>query len=511
MRFYFALSAALLFAFASAYAKSQLISGESAISGRSAAAAVVRLADRSYAGRLTGHQGYTDAARWTLARFQEMGLRGTLQPYPSPYSIVDSARMVVTLHDEKLSAEILTDFLPLLFSESGQVKTRAVFVGWGIHAPELGYNDYANVDVKGKFVLCFRGTPGDDQRWVYHDEHRTRMRVALERGAVGLIYVYPRVIAHPNGDLQPNFLAAMISEAFFDRLLTVEGTTSAALQRQLVETGRPASIFLDAVIDLTVKARHFPKGEGYNVVAWLYGADPGFKHEAVVIGAHLDGVGDHAGKRFPGAEDNASGSAVVMEIAKAFMANSIQPKRSVVFVLFGSEEQGGRGSKHFISRLPPGLAKISSFINLDMVGIGSRANVGINEYMEELIAKPPALPEMRAPDARFQELSNQSATFSGGFAITSEQYKNLLEKSDKNLSVISSVSVIKSLGVRSGDIAPFFKKNIPLATVSSSGLRPETLYHQPGDLPSLVQPEIMENIAKLMFRFAFELCDIAFL
>ncbi|MDR1842049.1 MAG: M20/M25/M40 family metallo-hydrolase [Holophagales bacterium] len=470
MRLNFAIAAALLFAFASVYAKSQIISGESAISGRNALATVARLADKSCAGRLSGHYGYTNAARWTMGRFMEIGLNGTLQPYSSPYSIVDGGRLEVTLHEEKLTAKMLTDFMPLLFSDSGHIKARAVFVGWGIRAPEHGYDDYANIDVSDKFVLCFRGAPDDDQKWVQHDEHRTRMSVALEKGAVGLIYVYPRVIAHPNGDLQSAFLTAMISDSFFDKLLTVEGTTSESLQRQLLRTGRPASLSLDAVIDLTVKARHFPKGEGYNVVACLYGADPGFKHECVVIGAHLDGVGDHAGFRFPGAEDNASGCAVVMEIAKAFMANSIRPKRSVVFVLFGSEEQGGRGSAHFIDRLPPGLARISAFINFDMVGIGGKANIGINEFMEI--------------------------------------HRNILEQSDQKRSVISNVRLIKSLGVRSGDIAPFFKKNIPLATVSSNGLRPKNQYHQPGDLPGLAQPMIMESISKLMFRFAFELCEV---
>jgi Iap family predicted aminopeptidase len=295
------------------------------------------------------------------------------------------------------------------------------------------------------------------------------MKVASEKGAVGFIYLYPTVIAHPNGDLIPNFLVTMISESFYDKVLASESTTAtcAVLQKQLKETKQPLSRQLDAVIDLSVKARYFPKAECHNVVAWLIGSDPILKDECVVIGGHLDACGDHIGLRFPGAEDNASGCAVVMEIAKAFVKNGVPPKRSVVFVLFGSEEQGGHGSAYFAAHLPTQFKKMSAFINFDMVGMGTKVNIGMSELMEK--------------------------------------YKNLLESSDQGLS-ISNVRMIRAIGVRSGDIVPFFKKSVPLVSLSSNGPRPENLYHQPGDLPSLVQPEIMEKISKLMFRFAFGLC-----
>jgi Zn-dependent M28 family amino/carboxypeptidase len=295
------------------------------------------------------------------------------------------------------------------------------------------------------------------------------MQTALGKGAIGLIYVYPRVYLHPNGDRIPKFLSAMVSESFFDKLLAPEGTSSKALLDRLSETKNPASFPLGAVIDLSVKATHFPKGKGYNVVALSPGADPGLADECIVIGAHLDGVGDHIGLRFPGAEDNASGCAVVMEIAKAFARNGSRPKRSTVFVLFGSEEQGGRGSDFFAANLPPRFKKISAFINFDMVGMGSKANAGINEFMEK--------------------------------------HRPLLAESDEDLSVMGNIHAIKTLGPRSGDIVPFFNKNIPLIILGSNGPRPETLYHQPGDVPSLVQPEIMEKISKLMFRFACRICD----
>jgi hypothetical protein len=471
MRPVFIIVALSLLVLASAPALSQTVLGEAAISGQDAAATVTRLADKGFAGRFTGHPGYTNAANWALSRFKEIGLNAALQSYPSPYSIVDGGRLEVTVLQKRHVAGLLTDFMPMLFSDAWHTKAASVFVGWGIHAPELGYDDYARMDVRGKFVLCFRGTPGgDQQQWANHDEHRTRIKVAMERGAVGLIYVYQRVLANPNGDRNPGFLAAMISDSFFDKFLGVEGTTTEALRRQLAETMRPASFPLEATVDLSVKARHFPKGEGYNVVAWHNGIDRQLAKECVVVGAHLDGTGDHFGKRYPGAEDNASGCAVVMEIAKAFSQNVNRNRRSVVFVLFGSEEQGGHGSKFFMDNLPAQFTKVVAFLNLDMVGIGTKANIGISEPMET--------------------------------------HRTLLEKSDKNLNIVSDVGVIRTVGPRSGDIVPFFMQKIPLAAISSNGPRPQTLYHQPGDVPGLMQPDILENISRLMFRFAFELCEI---
>ena len=470
-------SAVLFIAFAGGYAASQTANtsatsrGEAAIRGRDAVATVARLSDKSTAGRQTGDIGYTNAARYSLSRFTALGLKGQLQPYPQAYSILDGGSLVATVRDENVyKAEMLKEFMPLLFSDSGQVKAPSVFVGWGIHAPELGYDDYAGVDTKGKFVVCFRGTPDNDTKWVHHDEHRTRMKVASDRGAVGLIYVYPSIIAHNNGDLISSFFTAMISDSFFDKLLAVEGTTTEDLTKQLRETKKPASLPLDTIIDISVKARYFPKAEGYNVVAWLEGSDPALKEECVVIGAHLDGVGDHLGLRFPCAEDNASGCAVVIEIAKAFVRNNIKPKRSIVFVLFGSEEQGGAGSAFLADNLPPQFKKMSAMINFDMVGIGTKLNGSMSELMEI--------------------------------------HREKLDASDHGLEVLGNIRTLRALGVRSGDIVPFFRKGVPLISLSSNGPRPADLYHLPGDTPNLVQPDLMEKISKLIYRFASELANL---
>jgi Zn-dependent M28 family amino/carboxypeptidase len=113
-----------------------------------------------------------------------------------------------------------------------------------------------------------------------------------------------------------------------------------------------------------------------NVVGMIEGNDPKLKEDFVIVGAHLDHVGSQAGLLFPGANDNASGSAGVLEIAEAIVKGGVQPKRSVVFVLFASEEQGLNGAKHFVERWKKGYDKIVAMINLDCVGYGDSIQVG---------------------------------------------------------------------------------------------------------------------------------------
>ena len=132
-----------------------LQTGLKAISPAEAYDIVKILASPEYAGRLTGHPGYTAAAEWAARKLGAWGLK--------PVSGKDR------------------------FSDSGDRTAEAVFAGWGISAPDFGYDDYAGLDVQGKFVVCFRGTPSDDRRFQVHDERRTRMRTARDKGALGLI------------------------------------------------------------------------------------------------------------------------------------------------------------------------------------------------------------------------------------------------------------------------------------------------------------------------------------
>jgi hypothetical protein len=352
------------------------------------------------------------------------------------------------------------DFLPLLFSASGRASGSVVFAGWGISAPELGYDDYAGVDVKDKFVLCFRGTPNAaDDRFQHYDEHRVRLSIARDKGALGLIYIYPDVQANPNGDFLEGFMPAVISEAAADLLFEPRKIQVRELKKDLQTYGVPITFASDARIDFMVESRHFAEGIGYNVVAYIQGSDPRLRDEYVVLGAHLDHCGRHLDILFPGADDNASGSAVVMEIARVFSVARLRPRRSVVFVLFGGEEMGLLGSNHFAGNLPAPIRKISAMFNFDMEGEGDRAYVQCSQEPADLKAD--------------------------------------ILKADASVQIMAGSSFFKGVGVRSSDFAPFYLQGVPCAAFYSNG--PHLHYHANGDSIFRINPDILGAIGRLAF------------
>jgi len=443
------------------------------------------LSSEAFSGRLTGHEGYTKAAEWVAERFREWELtplnseEGFFQAFPSPYTVIDHAEMTLFLQSEEsglpeessvreVNLEPGKDFLPLLFSDSGDYSAGLVFAGWGISAPELGYDDYAELDVKGEFVLAFRGTPdSENKNYQKYDVHRYRMNTAKEKGALGLIYIYPEVHAHPHGDRIEGFIPAMISEEVADMLLEDKELKATDLKAHLRTYKRPLSFPLETTIRINVTAKHFPDGIGYNVVGYVEGSHRRLKKECLVIGAHLDHCGRHMGFHFSGADDNASGSGVVMEIAQAFSGLEKKPKRSIVFVLFGGEEMGLIGSNYFLDHLPPQFEKVDGMFNFDMVGEGDGTGCAHSQ-------EPPDL-------------------------------KKILESADAHVHTLEKTKVIKEVGVRSSDFAPFFLKNIPCLSFWSDG--PHLHYHQTGDRIYRINPDMLVDVARLGYLTAFAWAD----
>ena len=465
-------------------ADKELQSGLKAISPSEAYDIVKALASPEFAGRLAGHPGYTAAAQWAARKFEAWGLKPVsgkdryLQPYPSPYTVVDKAEMTVLLPDGKpdpakgqaykeMKLVPEKDFLPLLYSDSGDRTAGTVFAGWGISAPEIGYDDYAGLDVKGKFVFCFRGTPDGDREYQHYDEHRTRMTAARDKGALGIVYIYEDIASNPNGDWLEGFTPAMIDDKVMDAVLKEAGTTTADLKKALTAFKRPISFPLAAKIKLAVASRHFPQGVGYNVVGYVEGSDPRLRRECVVVGGHFDHTGAHMGLLFPGADDNASGSATVMEAAKAFASAGRKPKRSVVFALFGGEELGLQGSTWFVDHVPGPFDKVAGMINFDMTGEG---------------------------DGLWGAASGEPAEF-----------RKALEEAGRSIGILRGLGIIRSVGVRGSDFAPFYAKGVPAASLGSNG--PHLAYHQTGDTIYRINPDIMADAAKVAFLAAFAYAD----
>ncbi len=436
-----------------------------------------------YAGRYPGTPEYKAACDWIGALFAEWGLEpigkdgSFLQAYASPYTVIHDAKMslFVPKEDDADSIEEVvvepgSGFMPLLYSASGDAEGSVVFAGWGISAPDLGYDDYAGIDVKDKFILCFRGTPDRaNKEFDAHDHHRKRMETAKARGALGLIYIYDDVGANPNGDRIEGFLPVAIDFATADRLLAASKIEADPLRQELRGTKKPRSFETRSRVRLKVDAEFVADGEAYNVIGWIEGSDPALKEEFIIIGGHLDHCGLHMGLLFAGANDNASGSACVIEAARAFGRLDGPPKRSVLFALFGGEEMGLVGSQYLADNLPPAVGSVSAMLNLDMEGEGDGTGAVI------------------APDH--------------------PEFRTALEKADKTVGTVRRIREFSGPpGVRGSDYASFYAKGIPCMAFWSNG--PHLHYHQPGDTIYRINPDMLADVSRLAFLTVYYLADL---
>ena len=423
------------------------------------------LASPEFEGRYPSHQGYHAAAKWAAANFTEWGLKpiseevGFLQPYPCPITFQDEAAMTLIFPEREVELEVESEFLPYLTSGSGSGEVEVVFAGWGVSAPEAGYDDFANIDVKGKFVMFFSGSPrSDDPRlreWLSRNRS-SAINTAREKGAVGILSISTKEpIVSPGGrSYLEDFCNVRISDKVADMLLEEKGVTSVQLKQNLTNFQAPISFPLGAKVKYRLKSRHISDGMSYNIVGYVEGSDPELKKECFYMFAHFDHFGPHYGRMFYGANDNASGSAVVMQLAKAFGQLPKKPKRSMVFVLFTAEELG-LGTSYFTNDLPAQFTKIDGVFNYDMVGVGDYVNLNLN-------AQP------------------------AGF-------KELVEEADKSYKIVRGS---QSSGGSSRDY-PY------LYFASAGGHTRYEFYHRSSDTIYRINPEIMFNISRLSFRSAY--------
>lgn len=359
-------------------------------------ATVAELADDRYEGRLTGTPGYDRAAAHVAERFAALGLRpagdgGTyLQSVPLVERAVDQARSTLTLTGPggrrafKLGEEAVIGNS----SNRPAVDAQLVLIGYGLSMPEVGHDDFAGLDLRGKIVVLVGGGPADVSAALKADAARNAFGPALERaGAVGAIslsdparadipWARARLLARAPAMLSadpalrsikgPSFSAAF-DPALAPRLFAGSGRTLAGLFA-LARDGKPLPRFalrtrLAATLATTERALASP-----NVVALLPGRDPALKEEHIVLSAHLDGLGVGAAIAgdaiHNGAMDNATGVASLLEAAAALVA--APPRRSVVFLAVTAEEKGLLGSRHYAVNPTVPAAGIVANVNMDM-------------------------------------------------------------------------------------------------------------------------------------------------
>lgn len=347
-------------------------------------------------GRLSGQPGFDMAAEFAAGKFKEYGLTSLSDEGFYQYfnietnQILDGAKFYSIFNGVKREYKLGEDYVFRGFTGSGDLKNReVVFCGYGISRPELGFDEYSGLDVEGKVVLVFKQNPG----WLINKTSwgngypREKAMTASEKGAVGMIFVsLPNVPSPQNaigsvldgeGIQNENFPMLHIELKNVPDFLKGTGLTIDYLQSIIDSTQKPYSLELKTHTSITVKTDYVKDGRTMNIAGLLEGNDPVLMDEFIVVGAHIDHVGGQGGEvYFPGANDNASGCAAELEAARILASRREELKRSVIFVLFASEEIGLNGSRHFVNNSPVPLDKITAMINFDCIGSGDSIQTG---------------------------------------------------------------------------------------------------------------------------------------
>jgi len=260
----------------------------------------------------------------------------------------------------------------------------------------LGFDEYEYIDVEGKIVIVIKQNPswkGSDKVWG-QEYPREKSTIAYQHGAKGILFVsrpndekpQPLIgsVMHGEGDQIDSFPQLHISLEAANDFLSLINISINECQTKIDQGKSPFSFLTRRKAEIKINARYEKTAKTMNVVGKIEGTDPELKEEYLVIGAHLDHVGSQAGLLFPGANDNASGSAGVIELAEAFQKSELKPRRSILFVLFASEEQGLFGAKHFVENIKIDSEKIVAMFNFDSIGSGDSIQLGNGKNSPEL-------------------------------------------------------------------------------------------------------------------------------
>jgi hypothetical protein len=378
-------------------------------------AAIKFLSSDELKGRGNGTPQLDQAAQYIADHFRADGLRpgGDGGTYLQHFQVTVGAKLGsgnALAAQQGGSSTALTpgeDYTPFSFSHDGHVEAPVVFAGYGITAPEYHYDDYKGLDVKGKIVLVLRHEPQEnDDKSVFagkqlttHSDIVNKAINARNHGAVGVVLVNDTA-NHPGepdqlvkfGELAgPDDLAIPVLQvkcSWADAWLKPSGQTLEQLSQAIDKDLSNHSFAVDPGLKLalTVDVGRIRKSES-NVIGILPGADPNLAAQCIVIGAHYDhlGLGDQhslapsqIGQIHHGADDNASGTSAVLEIADYFINRDPRPRHSIVFVTFAGEELGLLGSSYYVEHPAVPLSDTMAMINMDMVGriSGNRLYVG---------------------------------------------------------------------------------------------------------------------------------------
>jgi len=354
------------------------------------------LASDELAGRFPGTDGDKLTVEYIVNEFEEYGITpagedGYLQPFDYISEIKLGKDNSLSIGNGELIKGSGEEFTTLYLSANGTAQGNIVFVGYGINAPELNYNDYAGIDLKGKIALMFMYSPGynnpHDNPFSKYERLRIKCAAAKEQGAAGIIVVKgpesgedELVKLRMSGPGETMDIPVMnVKRSYVEYIFTnSKKMTLSEVQKNIDSLRTPMSFeFGGGMAQLKADLVRI-KALTNNVIGKIEGKDPVLKNEYIVIGAHMDHLGDglkygslhdsHVAEIHNGADDNASGVAGILELAQYYSTKKKDLKRSIIFMTFSGEEAGLIGSGHFTKSELMKKYNVVSMINLDMVG-----------------------------------------------------------------------------------------------------------------------------------------------
>lgn len=450
---------------------------------------IAYLASDSLKGRKAGEQGDLLAAEFIRDKFQKAGLELLYDQGFQSFGLVTSAELAdgnfLKVNDKALTVE--EDFLPYAFSANTTVNAPLVFAGYGlsVNKDTLVWEDYAGIDVKGKWVLALQGDPDLDNAqspFLEFSSERSKALQANDNQAAGLILVAGTKFSE-NDVLSSLFFdknssrysipVLQVTRATANEILKESGETIESLENRISESGKTVHVDINSKVEVQVNVSQ-KEALSQNVVAMVPGNDEVLKNEYIVVGAHYDHLGmggPGSGSRavdtvavHNGADDNASGVAVVVQMAEK-LAKENNNKRSVIFTAFGAEEMGLVGSKAFTANAPVETDNMVAMFNFDMVG-------------------------------RLDTVEN---VLSVGGSKTAVETEELFSRLNDDFKITFSPE-----GVGPSDHASFYLQDIPVFFISTGA---HSDYHTPVDDPDKLNLDGIVKIAKYSYKVMDELSN----
>ena len=448
------------------------------------------LSHENRGGRFPGTRGSKDVIAYMVKHFKSYGVEpGVKDSYVQPFDITSGIKLgndnYALINSDSLYAR--EDYIPLWFSSNGPTEGSIVFAGYGFDIDEEGlqWNDYDGLDIKGKWVMVMRHSPErEDSQSLFakHSPLHKKMLVARDRGAIGIIFIsqleddglFP--LNYITGYSNAGIPALHFSNSRADKVLRAAGWSREKVQKTMNRSLESVSFKIN---DLEFKVNvdlELVTTRGANVIGQIKSGNRKYRDEYVVLGAHFDHVGEGgpgSGSRkpnllqvHPGADDNASGTSGLLEIAQKLAANKSRLKRSVLLIGFDAEEKGLLGSKHFMSNPTVDLDMIVTMINMDMIG-----------------------------------RMNDSSVTVGGVG-TSPLFEPLVDSLEVGRGFNLSIS---SQGFGPSDHASFYSEDIPVLFFFS-GIHDD--YHTPDDTWKQINLQGTTDIVNLVYDVAYHLTRI---